>query len=170
MKRTPLARKTPLKAKTGLKNKGMVQSASSRIKTSGNGKNKPLARRSKSELAKLKDKLWELCKNITRARYGGTCYTCDKQGLEGSNQQTGHYLTDSTCSTELRYDLNNLRIQCYRCNINLSGNWIEYERRLIRDHGEEYVAELKRRNYATKGLMYREDWYKRKIEEYKALL
>lgn len=130
-------------------------------------KRTPLRRKSKSPLRKLKDALWAECKRITRSRYGNTCYTCGKTGLEGSSWQTGHFLTDATCSTEIRYSLDNLRPQCYHCNINLSGNWIAYEERLIHDHGEEYVKELKRRNQATKGLMYREDWYQAKVEDYK---
>lgn len=133
-------------------------------------KRTPLRRKSKTPLAKAKDQLWELCKKITRDRYGNTCYTCHKQGLEGSNWHTGHFLTDSTCSTELSYDLRNLRPQCYHCNINLSGNWVTFETRLIADHGAAYVEELKQRNQATKGKKYDILWYLSKIEEYRGLM
>lgn len=67
----------------------------------------------------------------------------------------------------MRYSLDNLRPQCYRCNINLSGNWPAYEAHLIRDGVD--VAELKNRNEKTKGLMYRADWYQAKIAEYREL-
>lgn len=142
----PLKRRTPLRSKTRIR------------------------KRSRSDLAKAKDTLWELCKSITRRRYGNICYTCCKSGLEGSNWHTGHFLTDATCSTELSYDLKNLRPQCYHCNINLSGNWIEFERRLIADHDSSYVADLKQRNQDTKGLKYDISWYQRKILEYRNIL
>lgn len=141
MKRTALKRKSPLKAKKKSK-------------------------RVRAPITKLKKKLWELCKQITRERHGNTCYTCGKKGLEGGNWQTGHFIASSVCSTELRYDLKNLRPQCYHCNINLSGNWIAYEEHLIKDHGKKYISDLKQRNQATKGLSYREDWYLNKITEY----
>lgn len=125
-----------------------------------------IRRKSKSPLAKLKDELWELCKELTRLRYGYICYTCGKYT---QFPHTGHFITDSTCSTELSYDLKNLRPQCYACNIHKSGNWVEYERRLIRDHGKEYIEELKQRNEKTKGLQYDNLWYMAKIKEYSAL-
>lgn len=114
--------------------------------------------------------LWELCKALIRAQYGNTCYTCGKAGLAGSNWHTGHFITKSICSTELAYDLMNLRPQCYHCNINLSGNWPAFEARLIREHGPEYAETLKRRNRETKGKKFGTPWVLAKIAEYQALL
>lgn len=153
----PLKRKTPLKAKTALKRGSSLKTGKSPRKT-------------KTPLKKAKDKLWSLCKQIIRTKYPNVCYTCGKGGLEGANWHTGHFLTDATCSTELSYDILNLRPQCYHCNINLSGNWIAFEQNLIRDHGKKYVEELKKRNQATKGLSYRIDWYLAKIEAYETIL
>lgn len=127
----------------------------------------PLKRKSKTPLAKTKDKLWELCKQLTRIVHGHVCYTC---GTYVEFPHTGHFITDATCSTELSYDLKNLRPQCYQCNINKSGNWVEFEKRLIEDEGKAYIAELKRRNEKTKGLKYDILWYEKKIEEYEQLL
>jgi 5-methylcytosine-specific restriction endonuclease McrA len=123
-------------------------------------------RKKTSALAKLKKQLWQLCREITIKRDGSDCFTCTSKNLEGSSRQLGHFISSSICSTELRYDLRNLRIQCYSCNIHKSGNWLAYENRLIREHGEDYVRELKDRNEKTKSLMYREDWYQAKIAEY----
>ena len=162
MKRTPLQRKTPLTAKKPLRSSKRPLRAKKATKTTKR------TRKKKSELQKLKIKLWELCKNIIRTKYGNTCYTCGKQGLEGSNWHTGHFISSSICSTELHYDLNNLRPQCYNCNINKSGNWLAYEQNLLKDKID--IQELKDKNEATKGQMYREDWYKEKIEEYKNIL
>jgi 5-methylcytosine-specific restriction endonuclease McrA len=124
----------------------------------------------KSELAVLKKKLWELCKQITRARYGNACYTCGARNLEGSGWQTGHFITDSVCSTALSYDLDNLRPQCYSCNIHRSGNWIAFEKNLTRDHGKKWVENLKKRNEATVGLKYDILWYRKKVAEYERVL
>lgn len=115
----------------------------------------------------LKDKLWRECKRIIRHRYGNVCYTCGKQPLEGANWHTGHFIASSVCSTEMRYDLDNLRPQCWRCNINLSGNWVAFERHLLVDGID--VAALKQRNEDTKNLSYRSDWFLAKIAEYRAL-
>ena len=68
----------------------------------------------------------------------------------------------------MRYDLDNLRPQCMRCNIHQSGNWVAYERHLKADGID--VEELKQRNEKTKGEMYRADWYQEKIEEYRNIL
>lgn len=133
-------------------------------------KRTPLRRKSKTPLAKAKNKLWELCKQLTRDVYGNTCYTCGKGGLEGSNWHTGHFITDSICSAELSYDLRNLRPQCYHCNINLSGNWLAYEQRMRDECGQEFIDELKTRNQATKGLKYDILWYQEKIKQYQELL
>lgn len=147
MKRTPLKRKTPLKAKTALKASPL----------------KKKTRKKKTPLAKLKKQLWAILREIQLSKYGRTCYTCYKTGLEGGNCQLGHFIPSSVCSTEMRYDLDNLRPQCYHCNINLSGNWIAYEKHLTQEGID--VQKLKARNEKTKGLMYREDWYENKIQE-----
>lgn len=68
----------------------------------------------------------------------------------------------------LRYSLENLRPQCYGCNIHRSGNWPAYEAHLIRDGID--VEALKRRNQETKGLLYGRQWIIEKIAEYEQLL
>lgn len=174
MKRTPLKRGTKTMKRSGFKVKtalGIKKRATGQIdgkKTHPRIKKKPI------KLSLLKNKLWEECKRIIRLRYirpDGTwkCYTCDARLDIPSKAQTGHFIPSSVCSTEMRYDLGNLRVQCYRCNINMSGNWIEYEKRLNLEMGAEYTQTLKSRNESTKGLMYREDWYRMYIENYKLI-
>lgn len=159
-----LTRKTPLKAK-----KGLV--AKKPLKKAGKRKNKPKKTQS---ISKLKKKLWEECKRIVRLRYqrhdgSWNCFTCGAYLDEPSKAQTGHFIPSSVCSTEMRYDLGNLRVQCYRCNINLSGNWIEYEKNLNKEMGEGYTERLKARNESTKGEKYGSDWYELYIENYKLI-
>lgn len=154
MKRSWLKRKTPLKAKTGLKSYTALKAKT------------PMKRKSKSETRKVQDLLWEECKRITRARYGNTCYTCGKPGLAGSSWQTGHFIPSSVGGAVLRYELRNLRPQCYRCNIDLSGNGAIFYRRLVEDEGQAYVDAL----FALKGLTVNAlDHYKAKLEEYKQM-
>lgn len=117
--------------------------------------------------AQLKKKLWELCKQLTRKLYGYNCYTC---GQKTEAPHTGHFIASSVCSGELRYSLDNLRPQCYRCNIHLSGNWLAFETRLKKEKGDIWVENLKRKNQTTKGLLYDWIWLEAKIKEYEQLL
>lgn len=101
-----------------------------------------MIRKKKTDAAKTKAELWELCKKIVRFRDGSNCYTCAATGLQGSNQQTGHFIASSICGAYLRYDLRNLRVQCMRCNVRLSGNGAVFYDNLRRDFGQEYVDQL----------------------------
>lgn len=162
MKKTPLKRKTPLRAKKGF----------TRTKTKKTTKKRTRAKN--TSLRVLKNRLWAECKRIIRERYldhngNWHCFTCDALLDEPKKAQTGHFIPSSVCSTEMRYDLDNLRVQCYRCNINLSGNWIEYEKRLNREKGDGFTEKLKQRNESTKGLQYDRIWYETYINNYKEL-
>lgn len=64
----------------------------------------------------LKDRLWNECKRITRERFPNTCYTCGKQGLSGQDWQTGHGKAKGALPLRFKYDIRNLRPQCYNCN------------------------------------------------------
>lgn len=134
---------------------------------------RPLGRakrpRSGLTVTRLKKKLWDECRRIIRNRHGNTCYTCGRRDLEGSNWQTGHYISSSICSAHLRYHLDNLRPQCYNCNINKSGNWLAFEQHLIAEHGKEFPEQLKKLNRETTGKMYDILWYQDKLTEYQQL-
>ena len=137
-------------------------------KTSGRGNFIPKTLKRKSDLSRAKVRLWQLCKEIVRKRYGNTCYTCGKKGLFGSNWHTAHFIPSSICSAELRYELRNLRPCCYHCNVNLSGNWPAYEKALLKEGVD--IGYLKRWNEETKGESYRLDWFEEQIERYQLLL
>lgn len=125
---------------------------------------KPLRKKATDNVSKLKQQLWKLCREIIIKRHGSDCYTCSSVGLSGSNRHVGHFIPSSISSGEMRYSLDNLRPQCYRCNIHLSGNWPAYEAHLIKDGIDP--NDLKRRNRETVGQKFDNLWYKRKIEEY----
>ena len=129
-------------------------------------KKTPLKRKSKSPMANVQTLLWEECKRIIRAKYGNTCYTCGKTGLVGSSWQTGHFIPNSVGGASLRYELKNLRPQCYRCNIDLSGNGAVFYRLLVEREGQKYVDDL----FLQKQKMVKAyDHYLLLLEEYKKL-
>jgi 5-methylcytosine-specific restriction endonuclease McrA len=129
---------------------------------------KPLKRRATDTVSKLKQHLWQLCRQIIIQRHGDICYCCGARGLVGSNLHVGHFIPSSVCSAELRYSLDNLRPSCYRCNIHLSGNWPAYEQHLRLDGIDP--EELKRRNRETTGKKYDVLFYRALIDKYQAML
>lgn len=154
-------KKTPLKRKTKLK-RGKVPL---RTKNTGKVPSCPNKRKPKTDLKKLKEQLWELCRKIVKLRYPHRCYTCSKQLIDGTSDfHTGHFIPSSVCSVEMRYSLDNLRPQCSSCNVWKSGDWLSYETHLKSD-GIDTEA-LKQKNEATKGMMYDITWYRKKVEEY----
>lgn len=127
----------------------------------------------KTPIKTLKNKLWELCKQIIRLKYinpNGTwyCYTCGKLIDEPAKAQTGHFLASSVCGAYLRYDLRNLRIQDYYCNINLGGNGATFYKNLVEREGQEYVDQIFKDKQKT--IKADEWWYEGKIKEYEDLL
>ena len=129
-----------------------------------------LKRKSKSPIRKIQDELWFECRRISLARYikNGKhyCYTCDKE-IDGSNKQLGHFIPNSVGGALLRYNLNNLRLQCYYCNINLGGNGSEFYRRLVKEQSQEYVDDLfKLKGQTTKAI----DHYTTLLDEYKQIM
>lgn len=136
-------------------------------------KPKPSVKKKKPvSISKLKSKLWEECKRIVRARYKQNdywfCFTCQRLIDEPAKAQTGHFLPSSTCGAFLRYDLRNLRIQCYNCNINQGGAGADYYRNLVTENGQDYVDQLfKDKHVSIKADVW---WYEEKIREYKGIL
>jgi len=120
----------------------------------------------KTPLRKVQDALWKECKRITLNKYGNTCYTCGRTNLEGSNCQLGHFIPSGACGALLRYDLRNLRIQCYHCNINLGGYGAEYYKRMVAEVGKKEVDKLfQDKQKSVKAI----DHYTKILKEYEQL-
>lgn len=125
----------------------------------------------KKTVTQLKKLLWDECKRLVRAKYatpyGFNCYTCDRLLDEPFKAHTGHFIASATCGAFLRYDLRNLRVQCYFCNINLGGNGSEFYRRLVQEIGQEHVDQI----FRDKHISVKADshWYTEMIEKYKKL-
>ena len=97
----------------------------------------------KLNIVKLQKLLWQECRRVADVLYvkpqaPTTCFTCGKP-ISGSNKQLGHFLPKSVCGSFLKYDMRNLRWQCYYCNINLGGNGAVFYKNLVNEKGQEYV-------------------------------
>lgn len=123
-----------------------------------------LRKKSKSPKKKLEDKLWQLCKEIIRAKYPHNCYTCGAQNLVGMNLHCGHMWAKASLSNHLKYDLRVLRPQCYRCNIHLGGMGAVFFEKMQKEVGTKAMnALIKEKQITVKA---DEIWFNDKIKEY----
>ena len=77
-------------------------------------------------------------------RKGEPCYTCDKPQSSNDSPQAfhvGHFIPQKQVDPR-RFMLENLRIQCYSCNVANSGMRAEYRQRLIEEIGIDKVEWL----------------------------
>lgn len=129
---------------------------------------KPKPRTMKS----IEKELWELCRQIryTLDNKDGRidCYTCRAWDIQSSNRQLGHCRPKGACHAWGKYNLDNLRFQCYKCNINWGGMGSEFRRRLIEENGEAYVTDFERQDSQT--IVNARDHYLLLIEQYKLQL
>jgi hypothetical protein len=108
----------------------------------------------------LHKELWKLFSKFIRERDKYICFTCDKKTYPA---HAGHYRTGATCKKYLFFDERNVNCQCYHCDINLSGNWREYQKRMWAKYGKKIDAEFDKINQ-------RDGWdypYEQRIEYYK---
>lgn len=125
-----------------------------------------MKKQSKQPISAIQRALWNECKRIIRARYKHTCYTCGRTGLRGANLHTGHMLPKASVGAYLKYDLRNLRPQCYNCNINLGGNGAVFIERMRKIEGDSFVNSiLADRNKIVKAY----DFYVEKLIEYEKI-
>ena len=118
---------------------------------------------SKMPISKLQRKIWEHCKRIIRSKYGNSCYTCSKQGLQGSDWHTGHMIAKASLPASLKYDLRMLRPQCYHCNVNCGGQGAIFIENMRRIEGDEYVNSLLQ---DRQKIVNAYDYYTKLLEEY----
>lgn len=124
----------------------------------------------KKTVSQVKTKLWNECKRIIRVRYQRedgmwNCFTCDRLIDEPAKAQTGHFIPSGSCGAFLRYDLRNLRIQDYFCNINQGGAGADFYRKLVESEGQEYVDQLFRdKHKSIKADIW---WYQDLLDRYK---
>jgi ssDNA-binding Zn-finger/Zn-ribbon topoisomerase 1 len=97
-------------------------------------------------IPKLKKKALDLYSQVIKLRAASEgkliCYTCNKPlVLKSSDCQLGHFLSRGAYPG-LTFHSDNSRVQCYRCNVHLHGNVIEFRERLINEIGYNKVTAL----------------------------
>ncbi len=98
--------------------------------------------------------------------YGFTeCYTCGTK-LYWSELQCGHYYSRKYYST--RWDEDNCRPQCYKCNMLLRGNLNAYTKNLFLELGEQKYNELTENSKTFYKLDVKE--LEKKIKHYKVAI
>ena len=121
-------------------------------------------------IGKLKKLLWTefaLYNKLIRSEDGQycSCYTCGKPLEIGtSNCQMGHWLPKGGYSVHY-FEENNVRPQCYHCNISLSGNTAVFEYELRNEIGDDRVNDM----FECRSEKIKRDksWYIDKIDSYK---
>lgn len=96
----------------------------------------------------------------------GTCITCGVK-KHWSELQNCHFYSRSKLPT--RWDVDNCHSGCYRCNVLLKGNYIEYTKYMIDSYGRPFVDELKVkadscRKISTLQLKEMIDYYKKEVK------
>jgi hypothetical protein len=96
--------------------------------------------------SKLIGQLDKLLSMIVRNRDAvngtNTCYTCG-QVLPINQLQCGHFHSRRYFGT--RWDLDNVRVQCYECNVIQQGNLQVFETKLKNEIGMERLNQLARK-------------------------
>jgi len=166
MKRSGFRQQPPeeVREKQAIKRK-KLQSVAKKPRTPLKAKNKPLRARQKPKAktqAGLKKELDRVFSIYIRQKYDKSCYTCGKVGA----LQNGHFVPRQYLAT--RWDENNCRPQCVGCNIFGNGKPLDFEERLKKDLGDDFVEEMKLTRHQS--LKLDRNWYKAEIEKYKDLI
>jgi hypothetical protein len=106
--------------------------------------------RMKNDLKTLQDWLKEtqtIFNKYIRLRDNGlTCVSCQ---LPPKKKNAGHYFSSGGHSN-VRFDEDNVHLQCEACNTHLSGNLLNYRLGLEKRIGSKKLAELEQRAYLEK--------------------
>ncbi len=123
---------------------------------------------SRSELVKRLDSVFSQYIRLKDSVGGpASCVTCGGT-KPWKEMQNGHFFTRGRQTT--RWDEMNCHVQDYRCNVILSGNYINYTRFMIDRYGREAVDELEKKSLSgekitTPELRERIEYYKNKVNE-----
>jgi hypothetical protein len=93
------------------------------------------------------------------------CYTCRKL-FTVKTIQNGHFVSRQYLAT--RWSDDNCRPQCWGCNGFGKGKPLDFEERLKKDLGEEYVEKMKASRHIS--LKLDRHWYTAEIDKYKLLI
>lgn len=122
----------------------------------------------------IEDKLWAECRRIVfeRDNIDGqiNCYTCSALNIEGVNKQLGHCYPKGACGATMKYDLRNLKYQCYNCNMNLGGMGAVFKANLERDLGKKKAKQIEKDYWRSKAVSVKaSDYYAKLLKEYETI-
>lgn len=169
MKRGTFKQKTHAEKLTSLREKqakrGKVpkqEKKPAKRQISGN-KRKP---KTQSQLKKELDRVFSIYIRQKYADDNGmvACYTCGKV-MHWKKIQNGHFLSRQYLAT--RWDENNCRPQCVGCNIYGNGKPLDFEERLKKELGDDFVEKMKLSRHQS--LKLNQAWYLEQIKKYKTL-
>lgn len=113
--------------------------------------------------AQLKKELDRVFSLYIRKIHPHKCYTC---GKTDGPMQCGHFVSRQYLAT--RWSEDNCRPQCWGCNGFGNGKPLDFEERLKKELGNDFVEKMKASRHIS--LKLDRDWYQEKIEHYKALI
>lgn len=156
--------------KTGFKKKTLDEVRSKQATKRAKINSKPLKakklvkpRKKEKTQAELKKELDKYFSLYIRKIFPHQCYTCGKtEGL----MQCGHFVSRQYLAT--RWSVDNCRPQCWGCNGFGNGKPLDFEERLKKELGSEYVENMKASRHQV--LKLDRQWYLEKISYYKSLL
>ena len=107
-----------------------------------------MGRRKETTITSLKKKLWKIfsiyirmrdCLETTGTTTHGKCCTCGRD-YAFANLQAGHFIPGrEDC---ILFDPACVHAQCYRCNVQRSGEWVKYFRFMEEKYGRDFIFEL----------------------------
>ena len=107
-----------------------------------------MGRRKDTTITSLKKKLWKIfsiyirmrdCLETTGTTAHGLCCTC-KRDYPIGKLQAGHFIPGREDS--ILFTPSCVHAQCYRCNVQRSGEWVKYFRFMEKKYGRDYIFEL----------------------------
>ena len=120
-------------------------------------------------IPQLQNTLWDVFAKYIKTLHAPKCYTCDKPIRMGTGDcQAGHFIPRNYSPT--KYEEDNVRPQCSRCNQFCSGRPVEFERRLRDEIGDEAVEALKRKStdkwkWSRTYLITKIEYYREQLKE-----
>ncbi len=131
-----------------------------------------LRRREQKEnnITRLKKIAWDLCSLYNRKKDADEngmvkCVTCPKIA-HYKKLQGGHFVPGR--GNGVLFDDRGIHAQCYQCNCEKKGQWVEYEQYMLARYGKKVTDEIKANKF--KVVKYTEEDYRRIADEYRQKL
>lgn len=98
----------------------------------------------KKTVSYWKKKAWKEFSNYilssNETKLGLLCFSCETWHKRGKGMHAGHFQPGRYAI--FLFDERQVHPQCYRCNINLKGNWPRYYENMVKEYGQEEVDQM----------------------------